>query len=53
MAPDDFKQEDELGPADFLIRGIPGMDPQGGAIAVAEAIGVGKRIRFMVCLARV
>lgn len=48
VAPDDFKNESELGPADFLIRGIPGMDPKGGAIAVAEAIGIGKRIRFMV-----
>lgn len=48
VAPDDFKSESELGPSDFLIRGIPGIDPKGGAIAVAEAIGVGKRIRFMV-----
>ena len=48
VAPDDFRNESELGPTDFLIRGIAGMDPKGGAIAVAEAIGVGKRIRFMV-----
>ncbi len=34
--------------SDFLIRGIIGMDPKGGAIAVGETVGVGKRIRFMV-----
>ena len=49
VAPDDFKEEAELDANDFLIRGIIGMDPKGGAIAVGETVGVGKRIRFMVC----
>lgn len=48
IAPDDFKDESQLGPSDFLIRGIIGMDPKGGAIAVSDTIGVGKRLRFMV-----
>lgn len=48
VAPDDFKDESELDANDFLIRGIIGMDPKGGAIAVGETVGVGKRIRFMV-----
>lgn len=50
VAPDDFKYESELDANDFLIRGIIGMDPKGGAIAVGETVGVGKRIRFMVSL---
>ena len=48
VAPDDFKDEAELDANDFLIRGIVGIDPKGGAIAVGETVGVGKRIRFMV-----
>jgi len=48
VAPDDFKDESQLDANDFLIRGIIGMDPKGGAIAVGETVGVGKRIRFMV-----
>lgn len=48
MAPDDFKDESQLDANDFLIRGIIGMDPKGGAIAVGDTVGVGKRIRFMV-----
>ena len=48
VAPDDFKDESQLDANDFLIRGIIGIDPQGGAIAVGDTVGVGKRIRFMV-----
>ena len=48
VAPDDFKDESQLDANDFLIRGIIGMDPKGGAIAVGDTVGVGKRIRFMV-----
>lgn len=48
VAPDDFKDESQLDANDFLIRGIIGMDPKVGAIAVGETVGVGKRIRFMV-----
>ena len=48
VAPDDFKDESQLDANDFLIRGIIGMDPKGGAMAVGGAVGVGKRIRFMV-----
>ena len=50
VAPDDFKDESQLDANDFLIRGIIGMDPKGGAIAVGETVGVGKRIRFMVSI---
>ena len=48
VAPDDFKDESQLDANDFLIRGITGIDPKGGAIAIGDTIGVGKRIRFMV-----
>ena len=48
VAPDDFKDESQLDANDFLIRGIIGIDPKGGAIAVGDTVGVGKRIRFMV-----
>lgn len=47
VAPD-VLDESKLNANDFLIRGIIGMDPKGGAIAVGDAVGVGKRIRFMV-----
>ena len=50
VAPDDFKDESQLDANDFLIRGIIGIDPKGGAIAVGDTVGVGKRIRFMVGL---
>ena len=49
-APDDFKATEQLEASDFLVRGIIGMDPHHGAIAVGDAVRVGQRFRFMVRL---
>lgn len=43
---DEYKTE--LGPGDFLVRGIVGLDPQSGAIAVGDAVEVGETIQFHV-----
>ncbi|CAN5365658.1 FIST N-terminal domain-containing protein [soil metagenome] len=43
---DEYKAEPERG--DFLIRGVTGMDPQSGALAVGDRIEVGETIQFHV-----
>jgi len=43
---DEYKAEPERG--DFLIRGVTGVDPQSGALAVADRIEVGETIQFHV-----
>src|SRR3990170_1047678 len=43
---DEYKAELERG--DFLIRGVMGVDPQSGALAVADRIDVGETIQFHV-----
>jgi len=43
---DEYKAEPERG--DFLIRGVRGVDPQSGALAVADRIEVGETIQFHV-----
>ena len=43
---DEYKAEPERG--DFLIRGIVGVDPQSGALAVGDRIEVGETIQFHV-----
>jgi small ligand-binding sensory domain FIST len=43
---DDYKAELERG--DFLIRGVMGVDPQSGALAVGDGIEVGETIQFHV-----
>jgi small ligand-binding sensory domain FIST len=43
---DEYKAELERG--DFLIRGVIGVDPQGGALAVGDRIEVGETIQFHV-----
>jgi small ligand-binding sensory domain FIST len=43
---DEYKTELERG--DFLIRGVIGMDPQSGALAVGDRIEVGETIQFHV-----
>jgi small ligand-binding sensory domain FIST len=43
---DEYKAEPERG--DFLIRGVVGVDPQTGALAVGDGIEVGETIRFHV-----
>jgi small ligand-binding sensory domain FIST len=43
---DEYKAETERG--DFLIRGVMGMDPQSGALAVGDEIQVGETIQFHV-----
>jgi small ligand-binding sensory domain FIST len=43
---DEYKTELERG--DFLIRGVIGMDPQSGALAVGDTIEVGETIQFHV-----
>eukprot|EP00887_Chlorella_sp_A99_P007179 scaffold2.g7179.t1 len=45
LAADDFKPEGELGPSDFLVRGLVGADPQSGALAVGQPMRVGQRLR--------
>lgn len=47
LAADDFKPEGELGPSDFLVRGLVGADPQSGALAVGQPMRVGQRLRFV------
>lgn len=34
LAPDDFKPASELGPGDFLVRGLAGFDPRAGVLLV-------------------
>lgn len=41
---DEFKQKLETG--DFLIRNLLGVDPKGGAIAIADKVRPGQRIQF-------
>lgn len=41
---DEFKQDLEHG--DFLIRGLLGLDPRVGAIAIADSVRPGQRIQF-------
>ena len=43
---DEYKTEPERG--DFLIRGVSGVDPQTGALAVGDRIKVGETIQFHV-----
>jgi small ligand-binding sensory domain FIST len=43
---DEYKTEFERG--DFLVRGVIGADPNSGAIAVGETVGVGETIQFHV-----
>ena len=43
---DEYKAE--LGRGDFLIRGVMGVDPQSGALAVGDRIEVGETIQFHV-----
>jgi small ligand-binding sensory domain FIST len=43
---DEYKTELERG--DFLIRGVAGVDPQSGALAVGDRIEVGETIQFHV-----
>ena len=43
---DEYKAELERG--DFLIRGVTGVDPQSGALAVGDQIEVGETIQFHV-----
>ena len=43
---DEYKTELERG--DFLIRGVAGVDPQNGALAVGDRIEVGETIQFHV-----
>lgn len=41
---DEFKQE--LGPTDFLIRNLLGIDPRYGAIAIGDRVRPGQRVQF-------
>lgn len=41
---DEFKQDLEHG--DFLVRGLLGLDPRVGAIAIADSVRPGQRIQF-------
>ena len=34
LAPNDFKPASELGPGDFLVRGLAGFDPRAGVLLV-------------------
>ena len=43
---DEYKAEPERG--DFLIRGVMGVDPQSGALAVGDRIEIGETIQFHV-----
>jgi small ligand-binding sensory domain FIST len=43
---DEYKSEH--GPGDFLIRGVLGVDPQNGAMAVGDRIEVGATVQFHV-----
>ncbi len=38
----------ERGPGDFLIRGVVGVDPASGAIAIGEEVTVGQTVQFHV-----
>lgn len=44
IARDEFKQQ--LGPGDFLIRNMLGVDPRVGAIAIGDRVRPGQRIQF-------
>ncbi|MEQ8752055.1 MAG: FIST N-terminal domain-containing protein [Coleofasciculus sp. G1-WW12-02] len=44
IARDEFKQS--LGPGDFLIRNLLGVDPRLGAIAIGDRVRPGQRIQF-------
>lgn len=44
MARDSFKQQ--LGPGDFLVRNVLGVDPRGGAMAIGDRVRSGQRIQF-------
>lgn len=44
IARNEFKQH--LGPGDFLIRNLLGVDPRAGAIAIADRVRPGQRIQF-------
>lgn len=39
---------DEHGRGDFLVRGVLGVDEQGGAVAVGDVVEVGQTVRFQV-----
>jgi small ligand-binding sensory domain FIST len=43
---DEYVEEHERG--DFLIRGVMGADSERGAIAITEAVEVGRTVRFQV-----
>jgi small ligand-binding sensory domain FIST len=43
---DEYKTE--FGRGDFLVRSVTGLDPQSGAIAVGDEIGVGSTVQFHV-----
>ncbi|MBI4261092.1 MAG: FIST C-terminal domain-containing protein [Actinobacteria bacterium] len=43
---DEYKTE--LGPGDFLVRGVMGVDPESGALVVGDRVEVGETIRFHV-----
>jgi small ligand-binding sensory domain FIST len=46
VAMDEYAEQHERG--DFLIRGVVGADPRRGAIAIGEAVDVGRTVRFQV-----
>src|SRR5918997_2087437 len=46
IAMDEYAEEHERG--DFLIRGVIGVDPQRGAVAVGNLVQVGQTVRFQV-----
>jgi small ligand-binding sensory domain FIST len=39
---------DDHGRGDFLIRGVTGVDPEAGAVAIGELVEVGQTVRFQV-----
>jgi small ligand-binding sensory domain FIST len=39
---------DEHGRGDFLVRGVLGIDPEAGAVAVGDVVEVGRTVRFQV-----
>jgi small ligand-binding sensory domain FIST len=46
MVIDEYKVE--RGPGDFLIRGVIGVDPESGAIAIGDEVNVGQTVQFHV-----
>lgn len=39
---------DDHGRGDFLVRGVTGVDPEAGAVAIGELVEVGQTVRFQV-----